>query len=361
MKKIISLVLAFCLVLAFASEAFAAGKPTITKQPETSTTSKKGAVSFSISVKGTVDSYTWYFINPENGEKVSGKKLSTVFKDVKVKSPNSKTISLTHVPDAMHGWSVYCHVNGNGYKVDSDTVMLLVYGMEPPAGAAASNTTETPAETPADNPAPAPEAAPDTANTASAQPADNDQQAAPADGSDEDMPELELKTITVSASSKVLLKLDSVGNVVEGDPVSKLEFDNTGSFLVRSESPIKSWTVNGIRFEPASPVNEFKVMNITDDVALDVKIVRQTAASAQVDESNMCKVTCTGCTFTYHSGKLRSVTEGEVPAGAPIKVIADSSALAADGYSINGGEKEYAGKASFQLTITEDTTIVVGK
>jgi hypothetical protein len=351
MKKIISLVLAFCIVFAFASEAFAAGKPTITKQPETSTTSKKGAVSFSISVKGTVDSYTWYFVNPENGEKVSGKKLSTIFKDIKVKSPNSQTISLTRVPDAMHGWSVYCHVNGNGYKIDSDTVMLLVYGMEPPAGAAASDTTPVPAEKPADNTVP--ETSPDTAS--------NNEQAAPADGSDEDMPELELKTITVSASAKVLLKLDSVGNVVEGDPVSKLVFDNTGSFLVRSESPIRSWTVNGIRFEPAAPVNEFKVMNITDDVALDVKVVRQTAASAEVDESNMCKVTCTGCTFTYHSGKLRSVTEGEVPAGAPIKVIADSSALAADGYSINGGEKEYAGKASFQLTITEDTTIVVGK
>ena len=349
MKKIISLVLALCLVFALASEAFAAGKPTITKQPETSTTSKKGAVSFSISVKGTVDSYTWYFINPETGEKVSGKKLSSVFKDIKVNSPNSKKISLTHVPDAMHGWSVYCHVNGNGYKVDSDTVMLLVYGLEPPAGA--------PADTaPAENTAPAPE----TADTANGQPAD-DNSRTPDDGSDEAMPELELKTITVSASSKVLLKLDSVGNVVEGDPVSKLTFDNTGSFLVRSENPIKSWTVNGIRFEPASPVNEFKVMNITEDVALDFRIVRQTAASAEVDASHMCKVSCTGCTFTYHSGGLRSVTEGEVPAGAPIKVIADSSALAANGYSINGGEKEYAGKASFQLTVTEDTTIVVGK
>ena len=349
MKKIISLVLALCLIFALASEAFAAGKPTITKQPETSTTSKKGAVSFSISVKGTVDSYTWYFINPETGEKVSGKKLSSVFKDIKVNSPNSKKISLTHVPDAMHGWSVYCHVNGNGYKVDSDTVMLLVYGLEPPAGA--------PADTaPAENTAPAPE----TADTANGQPAD-DNSRTPDDGSDEAMPELELKTITVSASSKVLLKLDSVGNVVEGDPVSKLTFDNTGSFLVRSENPIKSWTVNGIRFEPASPVNEFKVMNITEDVALDFKIVRQTAASAEVDASHMCKVSCTGCTFTYHSGGLRSVTEGEVPAGAPIKVIADSSALAANGYSINGGEKEYAGKASFQLTVTEDTTIVVGK
>lgn len=358
MKKIISLVLALCLIFALASQAFAAGKPTITKQPETSTTNKKGAVSFSISVKGTVDSYTWYFINPENGEKVSGKKLSTIFKDIKVNSPNSKKISLTHVPDAMHGWSVYCHVNGNGYKVDSDTVMLLVYGLEPPADSAVP--AAVPADTPSESTAPAPEAAPETGNTAGAQPADDNSQT-PDDGSDEAMPELELKTITVSASSKVLLKLDSVGNVVEGDPVSKLTFDNTGSFLVRSENPIKSWTVNGIRFEPASPVNEFKVMNITEDVALDFKIVRQTAASAEVDASHMCKVSCTGCTFTYHSGGLRSVTEGEVPAGAPIKVIADSSALAADGYSINGGDKEYAGKASFQLTITEDTTIVVGK
>ena len=57
MKKIISLVLAFCIVFAFASEAFAAGKPTITKQPETSTTSKKGAVSFSISL-GTCPPYS---------------------------------------------------------------------------------------------------------------------------------------------------------------------------------------------------------------------------------------------------------------------------------------------------------------
>ena len=75
MKKIIGLVLAFCLVFSLVAGAFADSKPTITKQPETSTTSKKGAVSFSISVKGTVSSYTWYFINPATGEKVSGSQL----------------------------------------------------------------------------------------------------------------------------------------------------------------------------------------------------------------------------------------------------------------------------------------------
>ena len=40
MKKIIGLVLALCLVFSLAAGAFADSKPTITQQPETSTTSK---------------------------------------------------------------------------------------------------------------------------------------------------------------------------------------------------------------------------------------------------------------------------------------------------------------------------------
>ena len=380
MKKILGLILILCIILSLVAESFAAGKPVITKQPETSTTSKKGAVSFSISVKGTVDSYTWYFINPENGEKISGKKLSSVVKGVKVTSPNGKKITLTHVPDSMHGWSVYCHVNGNGYKVDSDTVTLLIYGMEAPSSetAAPLNTDDAKdKKTASDNEKPSDEDINSGTNTSSdagresgdekAPASENTQPAAestaetvPNDGSEEPMPELEKKTITVSSSSKVLLKLDSVGNIMDAEPSSRLEFDNTGSFLVRSDKPIKSWTVNGVRFEPAEPVNEFKVLNITEDIALDLKVVRATAASAEVDESHMCKVTCTGCTFTYLRNGLRSVTEGEVPAGAPIKVIADNSDLAAAGYRINGGEPENTGKSSFQLIVTDDTTIIAG-
>ena len=153
MKKLLGIILTLCLVLTLAADAFAASKPEITKQPETATTSKKGAVSFSVSVKGTVSSYTWYFVNPETGDKVSGKKLSSNVKGVKVTNPNSKKISLSHVPESMHGWSVYCHINGNGYKVDSDMVTLYVYGMEIPGSDFA-------ATAPADNGEAKPEAAP---------------------------------------------------------------------------------------------------------------------------------------------------------------------------------------------------------
>jgi len=362
MKKLIGIILTLCLILTLAADAFAASKPEITKQPETATTSKKGAVSFSISVKGSVSSYTWYFVNPETGDKISGKKLSSTVKGVKVKNPNSKKISLTHVPESMHGWSVYCHVNGNGYKIDSDTVTLYVYGMEVPdsaSSAAPANSSESKPEESTSAPAEATPAGTESVESASPEAGDQSEGGDQGEGADSDMAAAN-RTIKVSASSKVLLKLDSKGNISEAAPVSSLEFTNSGSFAVRSEDPIKSWTVNGIRFEPVQPVNEFKVTNVTESIVLDVKIARGTAAEAVVDESRTCKVICKGCTFTYLSKGLRSVTEGEVPYGAPIRVIADNSDLAAGGYSINGGEPESVGKASLQLTVTDDVTIVAG-
>ena len=72
----------------------------------------------------------------------------------------------------------------------------------------------------------------------------------------------------------------------------------------------------------------------------------------------MCKVVCKGCTFTYLGAGIRSATQGEVPAGAPINVFADSSDLAKGGYSINGGEPENEGKAGFQFIVNEDVEIV---
>ena len=64
MKKILGLILTLCLVLVLAADAFAAGKPAITKQPESATTSKKGTVSFSVKTSGAIQSLTWYFVDP---------------------------------------------------------------------------------------------------------------------------------------------------------------------------------------------------------------------------------------------------------------------------------------------------------
>ncbi len=99
-------------------------------------------------------------------------------------------------------------------------------------------------------------------------------------------------------------------------------------------------------------------MNVNADLSIDITTARVSAANAVVDETRMCKVVCTGCTFSYARGKLRSVTEGEVPAGAPINVVADSSELAEHGYRINGAEPENAGKAGFQFIVNEDVEIV---
>lgn len=128
MKRILALILILCLGLSLVTEALAA-KLEITGQPETATTSKKGEVSFSITVKGNPSSCTWYFVNPKTGKKVSGKKLPKKFKGLKVTGANRQKITLKHVPEDLHGWLVYCQIGG-GSKVQSDYALLLVYGME---------------------------------------------------------------------------------------------------------------------------------------------------------------------------------------------------------------------------------------
>ena len=354
MKKYLAFLLILCIVFAFAANAFAASKPTITKQPESATTNKKGSVSFSVSVKGKVASYTWYFVNPATGEKISGSKLSGSVKGVKVSKPNSKKVTLSNVPESMHGWEVYCHINGNGYKVDSERVLLLVYGMEPPAGTASADTTDQ--EQPAAEQAPAEQPAAEQppveqtqAETETAEPVDPDTVAV----------EPEDRTITVSSGSSVLRRLDAFGNVIESDPVSSLEFQNTGSLIVSSEEPIKSWTVNGIRFEPEEPLKEFKMLNVSENISVNIDVVRSSTITNELDYDHMCKVTCKGCTFTFLSSGIRSATEGEVPAGAQIRILADSPDNVSKGYSFNGQEPQNQNKTSFVYTVTADVEIVL--
>lgn len=354
MKRIIGLALAFCLVFALAVNAFADSKPTITQQPVTSTTSKKGSVSFSVKVKGTVSSYTWYFINPATGEKYSGRQLSKAVKGIKVSNPNSKKVSLSKVPESMHGWLVYCHINGNGYKIDSDQVMLLVYGLEPPESSAdASAQPEEQGQEGAETAETA-----ESAESAEAQPASEGETQAQEIAQDEEEYDGQPDAVTVSATEKVLYRLDSSGNKADEKPVSKLEFTGSCSILVASDEPIVSWTVNGVRIQPAEPVTEFRLVNVSSNVSMDIKLNKASAADVQVDESNMCHVVCEGCTFTYMPYRLMSVTEGDVPAGAPIRISANTGDGADAGYVINGGEPEGQGAANYQFTVTEDVTIV---
>ena len=166
------------------------------------------------------------------------------------------------------------------------------------------------------------------------------------------------KEFTVSASGNILYKADSMGNP-DGDAVSSLTFTGSGNVVVKSEDPFKSWTVNGVRFEPEEEISSFKMLNLSSDTSISLKVAAKTAASAKVDESNMLTVTCKGCTFTYLRGGLKKVASGKVPSGAVIYVFADSYDAAANGYVVNGGEAQSQGAASMQVTVTEDTEIVV--
>ena len=374
MKRIVGLILVFCLVFSLVAEALAAPKWEIVEQPQSVTNEKKKTVTVSIKVKGNGVKYQWVFVNPEDPEdKVTGKNLSKDkrFKGIKVKNYTKDKITLSKIPEALHGWSVYCHLYSNAYKMDSEPTVIQVPGMEPvpepEAQAEAEAVAEAEAAAAAEAAAEAEAAAVETEAEAAITEA-----AAAAETESEDEGEAEVgdddegiavaedpREFTVTANGNYLFRADSMGNPEDGEAASSLTLLGTGNIAVKSDDPIKSWTINGIRIEPAEDVSSFKLFDISSDTTLNVKTALKTAASAKVDESTVCKVTCDGCSFTYMPKGLKSVKEGEVPSGAVIYVFADKSESAVGGYSVNGGEPENPGASSMQLTITGDTSITV--
>ena len=76
MKRIVALLLVFCLTLGL-STAFAATGPKITQQPEFGKTKSETTVVIEIKAK-SYKGLTWRFVNPETNEEVSAKELTKV-------------------------------------------------------------------------------------------------------------------------------------------------------------------------------------------------------------------------------------------------------------------------------------------
>ena len=352
MKRIVGLILVFCLVFSMIAEAAAEPKWEITQQTKVTVKEKKGkatSVTVTVKAKGKGIKYQWVFVDPEDSSRTStGKKVAKEIKELKglvVKGATSNKLTLTKIPDALNGWSIYCHLYSNAYKLDTDPVVITLPGMEPPAESEGEGKDSEGGEEAKSG---------KTEETAEKKASDEE---GGEDEEDEGATE-EPKEFTVSASGNILYKADSMGNP-DGDAVSSLTFTGSGNVVVKSEDPFKSWTVNGVRFEPEEEISSFKMLNLSSDTSISLKVAAKTAASAKVDESNMLTVTCKGCTFTYLRGGLKKVASGKVPSGAVIYVFADSYDAAANGYVVNGGEAQSQGAASMQVTVTEDTEIVV--
>ena len=353
MKRIVGLILVFCLVFSMIAEAAAEPKWEITEQTKVTVKEKKGkaaSVTVTVKAKGKGIKYQWVFVDPEDSSRTStGKKVAKEIKELKglvVKGATSNKLTLTKIPDALNGWSVYCHLYSNAYKLDTDPVVITLPGMEEPSAESESEGKDSESGEDAKSGK--------TEETAEKKSSDEE------GGEDEEGEGAteEPKEFTVSANGNILYKADSMGNP-DGDAVSSLTFTGSGNVVVKSEDPFKSWTVNGVRFEPEEEISSFKMLNLSSDTSISLKVAAKTAASAKVDESNMLTVTCKGCTFTYLRGGLKKVASGKVPSGAVIYVFADSYDAAANGYVVNGGEAQSLGAASMQVTVTEDTEIVV--
>ena len=134
MKRLLTIMAILCLLTGCFGAARA--EIEITEQPETQTVKAGGTVTFSVEAKNVGKSaITWHFISPDGQEDVTGRKLSDRFSGLKVKNPNNQHIKLSRVPEAMHGWEVYCHLGKPSAGVDTERVLLLIEGMEAPGAA----------------------------------------------------------------------------------------------------------------------------------------------------------------------------------------------------------------------------------
>ncbi|MBP3721511.1 MAG: hypothetical protein J6J41_09275 [Clostridia bacterium] len=380
MKRILAILLLLCLTLGSLSVAQAA--VSITKQPETQTVKAGGNVTYKIKAKGVGSGtpITWHFTNPATGESVTGKKLSSVVKGVKVKNPNSLSITLRKVPEEMHGWTAYCHIGPKSGGVDSDTVTILIAGLPEPEFAPA------PAPAGEEESAPVPEEAEDDGEDEGEGKSASKSSGKSSSKASSVTPEPEiiyvtptpepLTPIVIKGSKVELFKLDRSGNPV-GDAATELTFDagTTANFYVRkpdsAEGIIQYLLIDDLRITPTGDAEALEGMTVrglkksasvklklADPSELAAAAAAAEAAKAEeapVDESTLVTVTCTNCRFNGWRNKLAQ--SGQVPAGTTITVIADGG-LIGSGYFINGAKKgEYKNQATFKLVVEADTTI----
>ena len=256
-------------------------------------------------------------------------------------SEGKQKLYLTNVPKFMHRWEVYVVLVNNGARVESNHIHIYWHGLNPnekyvapvkDTGKSSSGKTASGKNTSGKN----------TGTTAEAE-------------VDPDAP----KIITITADKVTLCPVDTRGNALEDQAATTLTFEDFGSVAVRSDTPVKYWIVNGIRIEPTESLTSFVLKNITSDLSISAKFAKTASASETVDMSTLYEVTCSGCTFTYHKGGLKSVSSGEVPSGATIIVFTNDTKSASRGFSINGSAPENLGSTSFHLKIEEDTIITV--
>ena len=369
MKRLILVLMVLCLMFGVCSVAAAA--VSIVEQPETMTVKKGGNVTFTVKAKNAGgSSITWYFTNPVTGEVVTGKKLSTAVSGLKVSNPNSLKITLKKVPESMHGWTLYCHIGPKSGGVNTDTVMLLIEGMEVPDTLATLNA------------APADEAVTD-ASSASMKNVSAAGTAVESAAVASETPAVPTATpvpekIVITGSTKIeLYNVDSKGEPV-GTAQQELTFEEpTASFYVKlpdtTEGTIQYVTVDSVRLTPDGEVRGMSIRGWPASASVKIKVLKPGAeeeqtiesllppleSEAPVDPSTLVTVTCENCRFTgYHSS---FATSGQVPAGTTITVVA-SGGMVAKGYTINGAKKAtHKNEATFQLVVEEDTTITMQK
>ncbi len=378
MKRFLSVLVVLALVLGCVSAALAAG-PKITKQPETKEVKKGGKISYTVRAQNTSGlGITWYFTEPGTGKVFTGKTISSHIKGLRVINPNSLSITLRNVPEEMHGYELYCHIGSRSSGVNSQTVTVLIKGMDAPVktspkksssndededegtSSKASSGDENEGE---DEDEGSSKGSKKTGTTSETSKTSTTSKATPTKEPEEPA---KPTPVTITAGKGIeLYAVDRLGNL-NGSAQATMTFPSgTANFYAKlpagTEGSIQYLTIGSLRITPAGEVSGMSIRGVTASGSVRVKVAKPGQAAPvedeePVDPSKLVTVKCTNCRFTgWHNTFVES---GQVPAGSTITVIA-SNGLINKGYSINGEEAEHKDQATFRMVVDADTTITM--
>ena len=220
--------------------------PTPTPEPVTPTITKLSASpvvpdggSCSLTVKAqNAKVYKWIFVHPKSKREYNAKTVMKTFKKLTISGAAKAKLTLTDIPKEMNGWSVYCKLTNGSFTAKTDPLIIMIEGMELPAGV------QTPAPTPTPTPKPKKTKAP---------------QATPAPVSD--------GTVTIKAEGALLSAAGSAD-----EPSAVLTLTAPASFNVTAVGEVDYWVINGITVSTDTAAKGFTLEGVTEDMTITAYI-----------------------------------------------------------------------------------------
>ncbi|MDO5435569.1 MAG: hypothetical protein Q4G19_04290 [Clostridia bacterium] len=211
--------------------------PTITEWSPSPVVPVGGSCTLTVKAENAKE-YKWIFVSPKTKKEINAKTVAKTLKGLEVTGATRSKLTLTNIPKEMNGWYVYCKVTNGSFSEKTDPVVVMIEGMDLPAGV------RTPDPTPTPMPTPTPKPKKTKADKTTPTPVP--------DG-----------TVTITAEGALLQAAGSADA-----PAAALTLTAPAAFTVTAEGNVDYWVINGITISADTVAGTFTLEGVTEDMTI---------------------------------------------------------------------------------------------